>query len=97
MVHSLESRTPMIDNHLIEFSLNIPPEIKLEKDQLKAIIKESSRDWLPESLYRLPKRGFPTPLRFWLRGPLQDINQEEGWFLRTLTPPPQENVIKYSC
>jgi len=79
MAHSLESRTPMLDNQMLDLSLSIPQRVKMHQGRLKAIIKEGGRDWLPAELYRQPKRGFPTPLRLWLRGPLRD------WFVSRIT------------
>ena len=78
MAHSLESRTPFLDNEMLELSLSIPQDIKLHNGNLKAIIKEGGKDWLPEILYSEPKRGFPTPLNKWLRGPLRK------WFVNKL-------------
>ena len=79
MAHSLESRTPMLDNAMLDLSLILPQHIKLHQGTLKAVIKEGGRDWLPNKLYQQPKRGFPTPLRFWLRGPLKE------WFVNRIT------------
>ena len=81
MAHSLESRTPFLDNEMVEFSLTIPPQVKLEGWILKALIKEAAKQRLPAELFQLPKRGFPTPLSHWLRGPLND------WLRRRLTGP----------
>jgi len=81
MAHSLESRTPMLDNEMLNLSLSIPQNIKMHNGVLKAIIKEGGRPWLAPSLYQQPKRGFPTPLRFWLRGPLRE------WFQSRLCGP----------
>lgn len=72
MAHSLESRTPILDNALVDFSLRVPNDIKLDSGRPKAIIKAFARSRLPESYFHQPKRGFPTPLRHWLRGPLSD-------------------------
>lgn len=71
MAHSIESRTPMLDNAMLELSLKIPQAVKLHGNNLKAIIKENARALLPAIYFRQPKRGFPTPLRFWLRGSLK--------------------------
>lgn len=71
MAHSLESRTPLLDNAMLDLSLSLPAAIKLDGGQLKAVIKAAARDVLPPRLFELPKRGFPTPLGRWLRGPLQ--------------------------
>jgi asparagine synthase (glutamine-hydrolysing) len=79
MAHSLESRTPFLDNEMLDLSLSIPQSLKLHNGNLKAIVKEGGKDWLPEILYNEPKRGFPTPLNKWLRGPLRE------WFINKIT------------
>jgi asparagine synthase (glutamine-hydrolysing) len=72
MAHSLESRVPLCDNEMVEMALSWPLSTKLHKQSLKAIPKAAMRDRLPDVLYQLPKRGFPTPLAIWLRGELRD-------------------------
>ncbi len=81
MAHSLESRTPLLDNDMLNLSLSLSNKIKLHRFDLKAIIKEGGKAWLPGTLYEQPKRGFPTPLRLWLRGPLR------SWFEERITGP----------
>ena len=81
MAHSLEARTPFLDNALVDLSLSIPGEVKLHHGMLKAIVKEAARSVLPAELFVMPKRGFPTPLARWLRGPLA------GWMRERLTRP----------
>ncbi|MEE8056420.1 MAG: asparagine synthase (glutamine-hydrolyzing) [Pseudomonadales bacterium] len=72
MAHSLESRTPLLDNELLQLSLSMPASVKLNGGVLKAVVKKAGLGRLPRVLYSQPKRGFPTPLRFWLRGPLSE-------------------------
>lgn len=81
MAHSLESRTPFLDNEILDLSLSLSPDVKLTGGALKAIIKAKARDQLPAALFSLPKRGFPTPLSRWLRGTLAD------WLRQRLTGP----------
>ncbi len=76
MAHSLESRTPLCDNELVELALTWPLSLKLNKGVLKAIPKAAMRSVLPDILYEQPKRGFPTPLGSWLRGELNDLFHE---------------------
>ena len=71
MAHALESRTPLCDNALLDLSLRIPLNTKLFGNCLKAIPKSAMQPILPSMLYRMPKRGFPTPLSQWLRKPLK--------------------------
>ena len=70
MAHSLESRTPMLDNEMLDLSLRMPGAIKLHQGRLKAVVRAAAREVLPPALFDMPKRGFPTPLAGWLRGPL---------------------------
>ncbi len=70
MAHGLESRTPLLDNELLRFAMEVDEVTKLSGGQLKAVPKAAARGILPEALFRLPKRGFPNPLSRWLRGEL---------------------------
>lgn len=72
MAHSLESRTPLLDNELVALALTIPPDDKLKGGELKAILRRVARKFLPAELFGLPKRGFPAPMRFWFRNELGD-------------------------
>lgn len=76
MAHSLETRTPLCDNEILDFAMSIPPAHKLHDHTLKAVIKYSMRGKLPEMLYRQPKKGFPTPLAKWIKGPLRELFQD---------------------
>ena len=67
MAHSVEARTPLCDNEMIDFSLRIPLALKLRDNNLKAITKAAMKSRLPGILYALPKRGFPTPFARWYR------------------------------
>lgn len=67
MAFSLESRTPLCDNEMLDLALRIPLSEKLKGYELKHIPRRAMRGKLPEFVYALPKRGFPTPLRIWFR------------------------------
>ena len=72
MASSLESRTPLCDNELVDFALSIPLSKKLSGYQLKHIPKAAMKGKLPDFLYRYPKRGFPTPLKIWFKNELRE-------------------------
>ena len=67
MAHSIEARTPLCDNQMLDLALSFPLSIKLSRNRLKALTKDVMRSRLPEMLYQLPKRGFPTPFASWYR------------------------------
>jgi len=81
MAHSLEARTPFLGNALVDFSSSVSPQVKLNGGELKSVVKAAARGVLPHELFSLPKRGFPTPLSHWLRGPLR------YWLLNRLCAP----------
>lgn len=66
MAHSIEARVPFCDNEIIELALKLPFALKLIKG-LKTVPKEAMRPVLPEILYSMPKKGFPTPFARWFR------------------------------
>ena len=76
MAHSLESRTPLLDNEMIELSLSLPNHIKLKGGILKAVIRQHAKSNLPDTYFKQPKRGFPTPFRHWLRGELNQFMRD---------------------
>jgi asparagine synthase (glutamine-hydrolysing) len=67
MAHSVEARTPLCDNQMLDLALSLPLSFKLRGNRLKALTKDAMRARLPEALYRMPKRGFPTPFARWYR------------------------------
>lgn len=72
MAHSVESRVPLLDNGMVAMALDLPPDLKLAGWRTKAIPREALRPVLPPELFAMPKRGFPTPVRLWLRDELRD-------------------------
>jgi asparagine synthase (glutamine-hydrolysing) len=72
MAFSLESRTPLCDNEMVDFALSIPLSAKLRGYELKHIPRRAMKEKLPRFIYRLPKKGFPTPLRHWFKKELKD-------------------------
>lgn len=76
MAFSIESRTPLCDNEMLDFALSVPFEKKLNGFELKHIPKTAMKNRLPRLIYNLPKRGFPTPLRYWFKNQLKDFVRE---------------------
>ena len=76
MAFTLESRTPLCDNDLVDFALQLPLEDKLSGLELKHVPRQAMKGLLPENLFGLPKKGFPTPLRFWFNRELKTFVRE---------------------
>ena len=72
MKYSLESRCPILDKNVMEYSFRIPHEYKYFKGDKKHILKDIAHDYIPKALLERPKRGFRVPLDKWMRGPLKD-------------------------
>ena len=71
MKHSLEVRVPLLDHRLVEFAINLSPELKLKGKTGKYLLKQVLYDYVPAPLFDRPKWGFAIPLRIWLAGELR--------------------------
>jgi len=73
MAFSMESRVPFLDRRLVEFCLGLPSDRRLKNGYTKMILRDSMTELLPDAvLHRRDKKGYPTPLSLWLRGPLMN-------------------------
>ena len=57
MAHSLESRTPFLDNNIIDFAFNVPVNMHLGKSG-KDILRKTMKGKLPDYTLETPKHGF---------------------------------------
>ena len=58
-MHSgLEARDPLLDYRLVEYSLNIPGNLKFKGSSLKYLLQELAYKKFPKSLIDRPKKGF---------------------------------------
>jgi asparagine synthase (glutamine-hydrolysing) len=65
---SIEPRVPFLDHLLVELTMNLPMELKVEGFAPKTILKRSVRGLLPDDVIDRPKMGFGAPMLQWLRG-----------------------------
>lgn len=66
---SIEPRVPFLDHKLVEFTMNLPMEIKVEGGKPKALLKRAVRGLIPDEIIDRKKAGFAAPMRQWiLRG-----------------------------
>lgn len=73
MAHSVEARTPFLDNELADLVLSLPSGLRTCRDDLKGLLRDSVADLLPPALVTAPKRGFVIPLTLWLRSTLRPL------------------------
>ena len=92
MLASLETRAPLLDYRIEEFSKNIPLKFKCNSNGGKNILKDILNDFLPKELWDRKKSGFVIPLKKWLSGKLKDdINRvcSEEFIVK-------QNLFKYA-
>lgn len=76
MAVSLETRVPLLDHRIVSFALSLPMQYKLRQGEDKWVLKQVLYKYVPEDLFKRPKKGFAVPLSSWLRGPLKDWARE---------------------
>lgn len=76
MAHSLETRAPLLDYTLIEFSTQLPPEWQIHNGVGKAFLRSVLKSYLPAPLFRNPKHGFTIPKRAWFKQELKQYARD---------------------
>lgn len=76
MACSLEARSPLLDQHVVELALRIPSAVLLRGWRTKAVLRAMARDLLPGPVVRRGKQGFEVPLEAWLAGPWAGLVDE---------------------
>lgn len=73
MAHSIETRPPFLDHKLWEFCATIPDDLKLHGSFLnlveKYILREATKDLIPEAVRLRKKKGLLVPYDPWLSQP----------------------------
>ena len=72
MAHSLEVRTPMLDQEFVQKMLHIPSALRSSEFDYKSLLRRAVKDWLPPQVINAPKRGFVLPMDLWLKSSLKN-------------------------
>lgn len=89
MAVSLEVRVPLLDHRFVERFAHLPTSEKISGGRGKHALRRAMRSRVPSEVLDGTKRGFDTPLRAWLRGPLASAAEAaleslpEDWFRRS--------------
>ena len=67
MAHSLELRVPFLDKKVMEFAEHVPARFRVNEHGNKQVLRHAANRCLPDEWATRPKKGFPVPLRYWLR------------------------------
>ena len=73
MAHSLEARSPLLDQELAEFAAGISDAELLRGGQTKSFLRNAYADELPPAVLAAPKRGFEAPVARWLAQEMREL------------------------
>jgi asparagine synthase (glutamine-hydrolysing) len=73
MAHSLELRSPFLDQDVVEFAASLPLSLKLRGMTQKYLLKTAMTARLPRPVIRRKKMGFGVPLDHWFRNDLKEL------------------------
>lgn len=90
MINSLETRAPLLDQHLAAYVTSLPPHIRLKRGLLKALLKQAATNMLPPEILTRSKQGFGIPLKHWLRTDLRAY----AWDMLTSTRARQRGIFR---
>lgn len=76
MRHSLETRVPLLDYRIVQFALNLSPDLKVKNGVSKYLLKQVLYDFVPSKIFNRPKWGFSIPLGSWLKGELRYLIED---------------------
>ncbi len=72
MAASLETRSPLLDQELIDHVARIPSALKLKGSETKYIFKRAVEGIVPKEILERPKQGFGVPIGDWINSQLKE-------------------------
>jgi len=70
MAHGIEARVPFLDHELVEFTLSLPPSLKIRRGVSKYILRRYASRFLPEATTSRRKMPFYVPAERYLAEPV---------------------------
>ncbi len=68
MSTSIEARVPFLDHELVELTMDIPRDLRVDGYKTKHLLKHALRGVIPDEIIDRKKMGFAAPAAEWLRG-----------------------------
>lgn len=72
MAYGVEVRSPFLDYRVIEFARTLPISYRFHNGKRKRILRDILNEYIPESVFDVPKKGFSIPLAEWMRNELKE-------------------------
>lgn len=94
MAFSLEIRSPFLDYRIIQFARTLPVKYRYKNGIKKRMLKDILKEYIPETIFNQPKKGFSIPLHKWIRNELKDeiLSELNDDFLNKV---PNLNIAKF--
>lgn len=73
MMCNTSIRKPFLSTSLVEFGLILPDEFKVSKNRGKIVLRNMSKNLVPEAIYQRGKANFSPPITSWLQNDLKEI------------------------
>jgi asparagine synthase (glutamine-hydrolysing) len=73
MAYSLEVRSPLLDQDVVEFAARLPRSLKLRGLTLKYLLRRAMGNVVPDAILRRRKMGFGVPMGDWFRLEWRDL------------------------
>ena len=76
MATSLELRSPLLDDQVLELGVSLPDSLRVDGRRGKVALRRAFADLIPAELASRRKTGFGIPLGTWFRGPLRELARD---------------------
>jgi asparagine synthase (glutamine-hydrolysing) len=76
MSHSLEARSPLLDQELAQYVFSLPKQFLVNGRTTKPFLRAIAAKYLPAEVVTAPKRGFELPLHRWLDKDLSQMRDD---------------------
>lgn len=67
MAHSIELRVPYLDRVVMDAARRVPAKYRVNEKGTKYVLRVAANRSLPDEWATRPKKGFPVPIKMWLR------------------------------